>query len=220
MQVQPCRSAWHLCGCLKLCKHVRFCTPLGFSWIFMVAKSRTSRSFRDIVACLELSVHWVPSVLICFDCFALDFEVEAMWFFQLDYMNGWLLNLLMCIDIGLQKPSKYCTLRSDLMRLDVDLAFFRQGHNNWNTESRHLGSQMRFDNDIRVLKNIATYLEDTRKFIHSVQVKFWFALVKRQGAQLEQRKPTSSSSIRWLQLSVLACIEKDEKVGQKLITAS
>ena len=103
---------------------------------------------------------------------------------------------------------------------DVDLAFFRQGRNNWNTESRHLGSQMRFDNDIRVLKNIATYLEDTRKFIHSVQVKFWFALVKRQGAQLEQRKPTSSSSIRWLQLSVLACIEKDEKVGQKLITAS
>jgi hypothetical protein len=118
MQVQPCRSAWHLCGCLKLCKHVRFCTPLGFSWIFMVAKSRTSRSFRDIVACLELSVHWVPSVLICFDCFALDFEVEAMWFFQLDYMNGWLLNLLMCIDIGLQTSSKYCFwLHSDLMIL-------------------------------------------------------------------------------------------------------
>ena len=220
MQVQPCRSAWHLCGCLKLCKHVRFCTPLGFSWIFMVAKSRTSRSFRDIVACLELSVHWVPSVLICFDCFALDFEVEAMWFFQLDYMNGWLLNLLMCIDIGLQKPSKYCTLRSDLMRLDVDLAFFRQGHNNWNTESRHLGSQMRFDDDIRILR----YLEDTSpgKLIHTVARGSNSGLPLSTGKvlSLKHRKWRSSSSIRWLQLSVLACIEKDEKVGQKLITAS
>ena len=170
----------------------------------MVAKSRTSRSFRDIVACLELSVHWVPSVLICFDCFALDFEVEAMWFFQLDYMNGWLLNLLMCIDIGLQKPSKYCTLRSDLMRLDVDLAFFRQGHNNWNTESRRLGSQMRFDNDIRIHQDFEVFRRHLTREVNtycSARVKLWFALVNRQGAQLETQK------MKKFQLHLLIAVE-------------
>jgi hypothetical protein len=217
MQVQPCRSAWCLRGCVLNCANkcdfaCGFCMPLGFSWL----PNRGRREwFRDIVACLELSVHWVrhwvPSGLIYF---ALDFEVESMWFFQLEYMNlsGWLLMFFYW-------PSKYL-IAQRLDDLDVDLAFFRQGHSNWNTESRHLGSQMRFDDDIRILR----YLEDTSpgKLIHTVARGSNSGLPLSTGKvlSLKHRKWRSSSSIRWLQLSVLACIEKDEKVGQKLITAS
>ena len=50
----------------------------------MVAKSRTSRMvrrYRCVLGILcSLSSQW-------FDCFALDFEVESVCFFQLEYMN-------------------------------------------------------------------------------------------------------------------------------------
>ena len=208
MQVQPCRSAW-----LKLCKQVRFCVRfLHALGIFVAAKSRTSRMVQRYLCMLgtlcslgeALGSQW-------FDIF-----YTRLWggvnviFSAREYEFIW-----MIIELFFYWPSKY--LIAQRLDLDVDLAFFRQGHNHWNTESRHLGSQMHFDNNIRILKNVATHLEDTRKFIHSARVKLWLALVKRQGAQLEQRKSTSSSSIRWLQLSTLACVEK---FGQKLTTAS
>ena len=140
-----------------------------------------------------------------FDCFALDFEVEAMWFFQLDYMNGWLLNLLMCIDIGLQKPSKYCTLRSDLMRLDVDLAFFAKvitietlSRDTWGARCASIMTS----GYIRILR----YLEDTSpgKLIHTVARGSNSGLPLSTGKvlSLKHRKWRSSSSICWLQLSV------------------
>ena len=188
MQVQPCRSAWCLRGCVLNCANkcdfaCGFCMPLGFSWL----PNRGRREwFRDIVACLELSVHWVrhwvPSGLIYF---ALDFEVESMWFFQLEYMNlsGWLLMFFYW-------PSKYL-IAQRLDDLDVDLAFFRQGHSNWNTESRHLGSQMRFDNDIRIHQDFEVFRRHLTREVNtycSARVKLWFALVNRQGAQLETQK--------------------------------
>ena len=46
---------------------------------------------------------------------------------------------------------------------------------------------MRFDNDIRILKNIATYLEDTRKFIHSAQVNSGLPLSKGNVLSAKQR---------------------------------
>ena len=218
MQVQPCGSAWRLRGCVLNCANTcNFACP----WDFRGCQIEDVENVGDIVACLELSVHWVPS---CFDMFWLF--CTRLWgggnviFSARLYEFIWM--IIEFIDVRWYWPSKtfkilYFAQRLDL---DVDLAFFRQGHNNWNTESRHLGSQMRFDDDIRILR----YLEDTSpgKLIHTVARGSNSGLPLSTGKvlSLKHRKWRSSSSICWLQLSVLACIEKDEKVGQKLITAS